>query len=325
MSKKKVGLWFYTNENGYVIRQQIIEKLQEQHIEVIYDFDMRECYCFNGEVYTKDDLNLSKLDAFFFMNAEERNDHQNDILKALDKSGVIISNQVESYLYANDKFTANTILRQNGINVAESMLIPFHFNQKKINKIFNRWRSVIVKPRDKICAIGIMKFDDPEKFYDFYLFAKEHVPNLYIEQYIPFEKRDTRVEIFDGKVVGEGFARIMNHSFKTNVRAGGKATFIPAEEDSKITAIAAAKALGINATIVDLVRHSETKEPYVLEVNPFLGVFYGAHFESLGERSPQHFTDIDQLKIRLIVEHILKLLSTEYQQRHEVLAKAIDG
>ncbi len=321
MTRKQVGLWFYTNEHGFTIRNQIIEKLQKQNINVVYDFDMRECYCFNGRVYTKEGIDLSAMDAFFFMNAEERNQHQHDMLKALDKSGVIISNQIEPYSYANDKFIANIILRQHGINVAESMLIPFNFTQEKIYELFSRWKSVIVKPRDRICAIGIMKFDDPEKFYDFYLFAKEHVPNLYIEQYIPFEKRDSRVEVFDGKVVGDGFSRVMNHSFKTNVRAGGVATFIPAEDDTKLMAVKAAQALGINATIVDLVRHSITQEPYVLEVNPFLGVFYGAHFESLNQKSPQHFTEIDQIKIELIVNHIIKLVSNT----KKIISETVNG
>lgn len=304
MKKKKVGLWFYTNENGNVIRKSIVEKLENNGLDVIYDFDMRTCYCQNGDVFTENGENLSDLDFFFFMNAEERNQHQHDILRALEKSGVKISNQVEPYSYANDKFLANCILRRAGVRVTESMLIPIDFPEVKIKDIFHEWKSVIVKPRDKICAIGIMKFDDAEKFIDFCLFAKEFKQNLYIEKYIPFKERDSRVEIFNGKVVGDGFSRLMRHSFKSNVRSGGIATYIPAEEDVRQIAKDAAKALGINATIVDIVRHSESQLPYVIEVNPFMGVFYGAHYESLGKVSPEYFTEIDKLKVNLIVDHI---------------------
>lgn len=311
MARKKVGLWFYTNEHGDVIRSKIVKKLEEQDVEVIYDFDMRACYCLNGEVYTSDNDNLSKVDAFFFMNAEERNEHQNDMLRALEKSGVTVSNQVEPYSYANDKFIANVILRKSGVNVPRSMLIPTNFSTDKIQEIFRDWKAVVVKPRNKLGGNGIMKFNDFESFCDFYTFVEECVHNLYIEEYIPFKERDTRVEVFNGKVLGEGFSRLLTHSFKTNVKTGGKPIFIPADEDAKAMAVASANALGITATVVDLVRHSENGKPYVLEVNPFFGVFYGAYFESIGEVPPEHFTEFDQAKINVIVDHILSLISKD--------------
>ncbi|MEM7151419.1 MAG: hypothetical protein AAF799_01195 [Myxococcota bacterium] len=307
MPQKRVGLWFYTNEHGHVIRQEIVDRLEAAGLDVTYDFDMRECYCLNGQVFTRDGINLSEMDVFHYMNAEERNDHQHDMLRLIEESGVEMFNSYASYTYANDKFLANCKLRQAGVNVADSMLIPVNFDEDRIRRIFDEWKSFIIKPRDKICATGIMKIDSYEKFYDFYLFAKEFVGNLYIERYIPFEKRDIRVEIFDDEVVGDGFSRVMGHSFKTNVRSGGRATFIPAEDDAKQTALDAARALGITTTIVDMVRNTETGEPYVLEVNPLLGVFYGAHYASLGQPVPEYFAEIDKVKIEYIVRHIIRL------------------
>lgn len=307
MRAKKVGLWFYTNENGYLIREQIVERLRAAGLEVVYDFDMRRCYCLDGEVYTADHVNLSSMDVFFYMNAEERNPHQHDMLRMLEKCGVAMLNSVGSYTAANDKFVANCTLRRAGVNVARSMLIPIELDVAFARGIVEEWKSVVVKPRDKTCATGIMKFDEFEPFYDFCLFAQDFVGNLYIERYIPFRERDIRVEVFDGTVVGEGFSRIMGHSFKTNVRSGGRATFIPAEEDARQMALRAAKALGMTATIVDLVRSLEDGEPYVLEVNPLLGVFYGAHFASVGQAVPPYFARMDELKIDLITHHIIAM------------------
>jgi ribosomal protein S6--L-glutamate ligase len=196
------------------------------------------------------------------------------------------------------------------------MLLPPDFPVGRIKEIFAEWKAVVVKPRDKIGATGIMKFTDFEAFYDFYLFAKDFVDNLYVEKLIPFKERDIRVEIFDGKVIGDGFCRIMAHSFKTNVKSGGRATYIPAEDDAKITALRAAKALGITTTIVDMVRNLEDGEPYVLEVNPLLGVFYGAHFASLGQNVPAYFASMDQLKIEVIVNHIVALAAAASKSDH---------
>jgi ribosomal protein S6--L-glutamate ligase len=268
---------------------------------------MRECYCLDGEIYTKGHFNLSSLDVFYYMNAEERNAHQHDMLKMLELSGVTMFNSFASYSRANDKFVANCILRRHGINVARSMLLPPDFPKQRIERIFSEWKGIVVKPRDKIGATGIVKFTDFEAFYDFYLFAKEFVDNLYIEKLIPFRDRDIRVEVFEGHVIGDGFTRIMAHSFKTNVKSGGRATYIPAEEDAKQTALRAAKALGITTTIVDMVRNIEDGQPYVLEVNPLLGVFYGAHFASLGQEIPPYFARMDELKIDAISNHIIML------------------
>lgn len=307
----RVGLWFYTNENGDVIQNSIRDALVEKDIEVVYGFDMRECYCLNGRVYTKDHQNLSELDVLFYMNMEERSPHQHDILKALEESGVRIENSFDTYALANDKFLTNMRLRQSGVKVADSMLIPTNIDDQVVRDIFGKWHSVVVKPRNGVCAQGVMKFDDAESFIDFLLYAKKYEDNVYIERKIDFIERDTRVEVFNGKVVGDGFSRVMNHSFKTNVRSGGVATYIPADEDSKETAVNAAKAVGINATIVDMVRDTSDGKPCVLEVNQFLGVFYGQYYYSIGDEPPEYFKNQDELKIALIVDYIQSILGDQ--------------
>ena len=50
------------------------------------------------------------------------------------------------------------------------------------------------------------------------------------------------------------------------------------------TALAAAKALNIKATIVDMVKSKEDGQIYVLEVNPIMGIFVEAGNRS-GEKS----------------------------------------
>ena len=187
MDSRKIGLWFYTNENGDRIRQQIADRLSLSGHEVVYDFDMRECYCLNGKVYTRDGINLSGLDLLFYMNMEERSPHQHDILRALEASGLRIINSFEAYSRANDKFIANTLLRRHGVRVADSMLIPTDFSEELMRGIFEQWKSVVVKPRNGVCAHGVMKFDDFESFYDFLLYAQPIADNLYIEKRLRFE------------------------------------------------------------------------------------------------------------------------------------------
>lgn len=308
-TRPRVGLWFYTNEFGHKIRARILDRLHQAGLEAVYDFDMRACYCLDGRVYTADGTDLSALDVFYHMNAEERNAHQDDILRQIEESGVTMFNPYQAYAAANDKFRASCIMRRAGVDVPQSMLVSTNFHEPTMRRLFDEWGSVVVKPRDKTCAKGIMKFDAFEPFNDFVLFAQDYVGSLYIERYVPFVERDIRVEVFDGQVVGEGFTRIMGHSFKTNVRSGGRAVHIPAEPDAQALAVRAAAALGMTTTIVDMVRSTETGRPVVLEVNPLLGVFYGAHFESIGQPAPEYFQRMDELKVGLIADHIIGLAS----------------
>lgn len=249
------------------------------------------------------------------MNAEERSVHQDDMLKALTRKGVKIFNDYNAYSNANDKFIANLMLRKKGINVPPAILIPTDVSKDFLKDIFNQWKVVVVKPRSNIGAEGIIKFNEFEQFYDFYRAVENFYGSFYIEKFIPFENQDVRVEVFDGKVIGAGFTRIKTHSYKTNVKAGGMVTYIPASDSAKQLALDAVDALNITTSIVDMVYDIEEQQLCVLEVNPFLGVFYGAHLDSDLNKHTQtkqvydYFKEMDELKVEIIVTHISALVA----------------
>lgn len=89
---------------------------------------MRECYVFNGDILTKCGYNLLNIDLLYHMNADEQNTHQSEILRALDQAGVTILNDWGSFSKAKDKFTANLLLRKNGVSVPPSALLPTSVN-----------------------------------------------------------------------------------------------------------------------------------------------------------------------------------------------------
>ena len=51
MTKKKIGIWMYENDNGINIKKKLVSSLKDLGYEVYSDFDMRECYLKNGKVY----------------------------------------------------------------------------------------------------------------------------------------------------------------------------------------------------------------------------------------------------------------------------------
>lgn len=311
---KKVGLWFYRNDGGAKILNTLVNELQKHGYDVISDFDMRKCYVLNGHVYTDNGYDLSSLDAFYHMNADEQNQFQNDILKVLSNSKVKVFNDYESFSNAKDKMMANAILCNSGINVPPALFVSENFDKDIMKKIFGEWKSVVLKPRRNHGGKGILKFDDYESFEDFCQATTGFYKDYYMEKFIPFGTHDYRVEIFDGKVIS-GYSRQRTHNFKTNISSGGKHIIIPTNEETKEIALRAANAIGVTTTIVDMIKSEEDNKYYVLEVNPIMGIFLESVMNS-GERFPVpgHIDKTlrsDNAKINAIVNYFDKILSEQ--------------
>lgn len=278
-----IALWMYRNEGGDIIQEELKIKLENKGHKVINNFDMRECYFLNGNILTKCGQNLLEVDLLYHMNADEQNTHQNEILRALDQAGVMVINSWDAFSKAKDKFTANLLLRKNGISVPPSALVPTNIISSIASKIFSEWGSVLFKPRSNHGGKGIIKFNSPSTFVDFTQTMNEYIHNYYLEKYINFDRHDYRVEVFDDNVVG-GYCRTKTHEFKTNIACGGLMTPTPPPKEFNQIALDAAKTLNIKSTIVDMVKSQDDGKIYVLEVNPIMGIFVEAGNRS-GEKS----------------------------------------
>lgn len=303
---KKVAIWMYTNDNGYIPRGQIRKKLEFSGCEVFSDFDMRECYVINGETYTKCGENLSKFDALFHMNADEQSTHQLDILRSIEDSGVKVINELDSFFLSRDKYRSNTLLRKAGVRVPKSVLIGVDIKKSIVESIFRGWGGAVFKSRFGHGANGIIKFSNSENFWDFFLATKSYIHSYYLEEFITFGDSDCRIEIFNGEVLG-GYSRHKNHSFKTNISSGGK--MMPREIGKEaLIAKKSSNVLGINGTIVDMVESTEDGEIYVLEVNPLLGIFVESAMKAetkMTYTEPHPEYCYDDRKVEVIVNYIL--------------------
>lgn len=304
---KKVGIWMYENDNGINIKRKLVSRLKELGYEVYSDFDMRECYLKNSKVYSKDGYCLSDLDILYHMNADEQNAYQNDILKLIELSGVYVFNDYNSFIRCKDKVIANMILRDNDILVAPSILINNNVSPEFLENILKEWGSVIIKPRTNHGGKGIIKIDNFEQLWDFYVATRSYIDNYYIEKYIEFDDNDYRVEIFNGEVVGT-YCRGKHGSYKTNISSGGKMLDKNVGKKFIDIALNCAKVLGITTTIVDMIKSKNDNKIYVLEVNPIMGIFLEEGMKA-GSKMPVQ-TDIparfktDDKKLDLIVNYI---------------------
>ena len=286
MKKKIIALWMYRNDGGDVIQRELKKRLEESGASVINDFDMRECYCLNGRIFTKKGFDLSSVDVFYYMNADDQSVFQNDILRALELSGVRIINSWDAFYTAKNKFMTNVLLKKHGLNVPPSLFV--NSKQAKIfaEKIITDWKKILIKPVSRHGGKGIVIFDNPEQFIDFIEATQDCFDSYYIEKFIPFEKHDYRVEILNGKVIGK-YCRACNHSYKTNVTLGGNYLSLVPSTDFDFIALKAAKILRIQNTIVDMLKSLEDDQIYIIEVNYLLGAFTEAYIKYSGKLKNQ--------------------------------------
>jgi len=279
---------------------RIMKKRSKKYVEALGKLE-------KGKVYSKEGYCLSDVDIFYHMNADEQNSYQNDILKLLEISGVEVFNNYEAFSYCKDKVIANTILRKNGILVPSSMLINNSVTRDFLDSILEKWGSVIVKPRNNHGGKGIIKIDDSEQFWDFYVATKNYIDNYYLEEYIDFEENDYRVEIFDNKVIGT-YCRGKYGTYKTNISSGGMMLDIPVTEEFQSIALKCSKLLGVTTTIVDMIKSTKNGNIYVLEVNPIMGIFLEEGMKAgtkmpVQEDIPENFRT-DLVKMDAIINYI---------------------
>lgn len=306
----KIALWMYRNEGGNKVQHALKLKLEEKGHQVINDFDMRECYYLDGNIYTKSGINLSKVDVLYHMNADEQNEHQNEILQALELSSVTVVNCWKGFSRAKDKFITSLLLKKHGICVPPSALIPKQMTLALAKRLFDEWGQVLFKPRSNHGGKGIVRFQDPSHFMDFVETMNPYITNYYLEKYIDFDKHDYRVEIVKSNIIG-GYSRSKTHPFKTNIACGGLMTPITPPIECQKIALKATEIIGIDASIVDMVKSKQDNNFYVLEVNHSIGIFVEAGMLS-GEKSI--ITEIDpvfandNLKLNAISEYLDRLI-----------------
>lgn len=335
MKHEGIGLWMYRNQGGDEIQKHLKERLLGHGIPVFNDFDLRHTYCENGRVFTESGFDLSSLAVLYHMNADEQSPYQIHVLEALENSGVHLVNSFRAFSAASDKFMANLLMRQAGVRVPQSALFASKTAKDIVRRAMAKWGSAVVKPRFSYGGKGILKFDNASMLMDFVDATRNFYIDFYIEEFIPFKERDYRVEILDEEYVGS-YSRGLLHSFKTNMSAAEQSSdglFLPNPADgNQITqAKMAARAVGLDATIVDMVRSIDDDHYYVLEVNCMLGIFVEAANALMGiNPTDPHAYDhaSDQVKLDHLTSFLVRrkdgyrnaLHRNHHQRNHHSIA-----
>ncbi|GGP19257.1 RimK family alpha-L-glutamate ligase [Thermocladium modestius] len=182
--------------------------------------------------------------------------------KAMERAGTVISNPVDAWVTAGDKFATGLELARQGLPVPPTTvtenIITAYWAAKELGPM-------VVKPLRSAMGYGVAKIDDADEAMHFFSFLTNISKPILIQKYM--EKAgggDYRVVVVNGQAIGAEFRR--GTGWKSNVAQG--ATPLPARlgSDALELAVKATEALGLDYAGVDLM---ETREGFmILEVNP---------------------------------------------------------
>jgi len=296
MSKRKIGMWLYSNGGGDKIQKKIIKKLKDREIETINDVRLHDCIAKNGHIL-HDDLKVDKLDLFFSYNAGEQTQYQMYLYQALNRVIPTI-NSYDAFALTEDKFHTSFVLRNSGVQTADYKLCH-RDNGQELKKIIKKWDKMVYKPTDGWGGVGLTKIESEANLDMLMPFLNQmDLRYFYVEKFIKYDNTDFRVDIVDGKFVSCYGRKASGTDWRTNVTSGGSVFMREANDEIIDIAIKACKATGVDIGGVDIIYDIEKEEYIVLEVNG-IPAFATPEQEKMG-------LDFNDKKIDLIVDLIDK-------------------
>lgn len=294
MSKRKIGMWMYTNSGGDKIAKKMIEQLAERDIKTINNIRLHDCVSENGHILYND-LKVDKLDLFFSYNAGEQTQYQTYLYQALDRLIPMI-NSYHSFALSEDKFHTSLVLRNKGVKTADYKLCH-RDNSEALKKIIKKWDKMVYKPTDGWGGVGLTKIENEASLDMLMPFLNQmDLRYFYVEKFIKYDNTDFRVDIVDGEFVSCYGRKASGTDWRTNVTSGGSVFMREANDEIIKIAKKATKACGLDIAGVDIIYDLEKEEYVVLEVNG-IPAFATPEQEKMG-------LDFNDKKIELIVELI---------------------
>ncbi|MFH0868188.1 MAG: ATP-grasp domain-containing protein [Candidatus Woesearchaeota archaeon] len=283
----RIGLWLPYREKlttvteerpGYLlkeVRDKIVTSIfKKKNVKIIDDLDFRKAIIKNGSAYLND-FCFDNLDVFFWMGELGRSEkmYPLEVLRAISKKCRVIHDP-KAYEIGLDKFASLEMLRENGINVPEIMLIPQTGIDQAV-KVFRKWKEAAIKPRTGCYGIGAIKVSDEQTFVDAMDYAARNDVH-YIEKFVPNDMNKwIGVNVVNGKIIhgyGKEPSQIKNWKVQDRSRRGGHMIIkVPNNEQRKI-ALKVGKITGLGIYGADIIRGHDGKY-YVVDVNTFPGLY----------------------------------------------------
>ena len=222
-------------------------------------------------------------------------DLQFEAYRELAHSGQPQVNHIDALLAAQDKARASCLFVRAGVPTPETRLIQ---RPDEIRPALEALGWVVVKPRFGSLGQGMLRVRDTPRARAQLEALLERDRSLYLQRYVDTGGCDFRVFVVAGAVHGAVKRHARGREWRTNLSLGGRVVpHVPGAALGRV-AVAAARAVGLDYTAVDVVRTGAG--PAVLEVNghPNFELIWNASGLDVGAAVADHVVRLASLHRR---------------------------
>jgi RimK family alpha-L-glutamate ligase len=184
-----------------------------------------------------------------------------NLLRKLERSGLLIINPPLAIEQAVDKYLSLTLLQENGLPVPRTAVTE---KPDKALKCFHELGGdIVIKPLFGSRGIGATRITDPDVAARILQTISFYHGVLYLQEFINHSGSDIRAFVIGDQVVAA--MRRVSTGWKTNVSRGAKPVPLKLSPELENLAVKAAKVIGCEVTGVDIIEGPDG--PLILELN----------------------------------------------------------
>lgn len=270
--KRPLRIGILTQEpNNYSNRRMIEAAEARGHvIETIYT---SRCYMainnhkpevhYNGKVLPRYDAIIPRIGSritFYGM----------AVVRQFESMGTYVLNPADAIGHSRDKLMAHQMLAQHRLGMPNTAFARSSQDTKGIIDLVGG-SPVVVKLLESTQGKGVVLAETRKAAYALVDAFRGLDAHFLVQEFVKEAAgSDIRCFVIDGKVVGSMMRTAQAGEFRSNIHQGGSAKKIKLTRLERLTALKAAKVLGLNVAGVDILRTSEG--PKVLEVNSSPGL-----------------------------------------------------
>jgi len=192
------------------------------------------------------------------------------VVRQFEQMKVFSAVESQALVRSRDKLRSMQLLSKAGIGMPKT---AFALVPKDIDHVINLvgGAPVVIKLLEGTQGIGVILAETHQSAKSVIETFLDIDTNILVQEFIHEAKgADIRAFVVDGRIIGAMQRQGVAGEFRSNLHRGGKATLIELSIEEKITAIKAAKKLGLAIAGVDMLRSS--RGPLVMEVNSSPGL-----------------------------------------------------
>lgn len=194
----------------------------------------------------------------------------NAVVRQFEMMNVFTLNESVAIARSRDKLRSMQILAKRGIGLPVTGFAHHTDATSELLKICGG-PPLVIKLLEGTQGVGVVLAETENAAKSVIEAFKDLNANILVQEFIKeAEGADIRCIVVGGKVVASMKRQAEKGEFRSNLHRGGSAETVKITQEERRTAIAAAKAMGLNVAGVDLLRSNHG--PVVLEVNSSPGL-----------------------------------------------------